>query len=90
MFVSVIPDFCFYCLGVGGYGTRTILLDVKKKRERDLVIAIDPLLSVIGVRDKFLRLKPQIDLILCSLWSITSMDYVPGANSHFNYQTKFR
>lgn len=52
------------------------------KREREvrlvLVLAVDPLLSIVGVRNEFFRLKPQTNLVFSCLWSVTSMDYVPA------------
>lgn len=39
---------------------------------------VDPVLSTALVIHQFLRVKPQADLLLCTLHRITAMDNVPG------------
>lgn len=45
--------------------------------EESSVNSIDPLLSIAGVGDQFLRFEPQVDLVLGSVWAITPVDNVP-------------
>jgi hypothetical protein len=48
----------------------------KNKMIHQLVLPIDPLLGVAGVRYQFLGLKPQSNLILRCLRAVTSVDDV--------------
>lgn len=47
-----------------------------KKRQKWLVVSIDPLLWVACISNQFLWFEPQIDFILGGFWTITPMDDV--------------